>query len=116
MDFNLEDRYGMFCQRMANCMFYAAIFPVGAMIAMVGLIITFFVAKNQLVRFCSIPKLSFRLGKLVVSFNLYRIILLPFSLVSTVLVMLLIFIFTSKIPRMTQYTPLFWLLLLCPFQ
>jgi len=47
-------------------MFFAAIFPIGAIITAIGLIITFVVSKNQLIHFCSIPRHSFRLGKLIV--------------------------------------------------
>lgn len=66
MDFDLEERYGLLCQRLMNCMFYAAIFPVGAIITLIGITITFVIAKYQLVKVCSIPRHSFRLGKLIV--------------------------------------------------
>jgi uncharacterized protein YacL len=50
---------------MMNCAFYAAIFPVGAIITAIGIIITYFISKYQLLKNCAIPRHSFRLGKLV---------------------------------------------------
>lgn len=51
---------------MLNCVFYSAIFPVGAIITAVGLVITYIISKYQLVYNCAIPRHSFRLGKRVV--------------------------------------------------
>jgi hypothetical protein len=56
-----------------NCLFYAAVFPEGVIITLIGLIITYWLSKWWLVKFCCIPKLSFRMGKMIVKIVLFRI-------------------------------------------
>ena len=46
-----------------NCLFYAAIFPFGILITIVGMIITYWSSKLWLINLCSMPKFSFRIGK-----------------------------------------------------
>lgn len=65
-EFDLEDYYGLLCSRLTNCFFYAAIFPIGALITGAGLVLTYFASKYILIKYSSIPKLSFRLGILIV--------------------------------------------------
>ncbi len=51
---------------MTNCLFYAAVFPVGILITFFGLGLTYWISKWWLIKYCSIPKYSYRLGKLIV--------------------------------------------------
>lgn len=66
-DFDLEDRYGLLCLRLTNCFFYAGIFPFGALITAIGLGLTYFTSKYVLRKHSSLPKISFRLGILIVT-------------------------------------------------
>jgi len=50
------------------CFFYASIFPVGALLTGLGLIISYFLGKKMLIKYCSIPRLSFKLGMLIVNY------------------------------------------------
>jgi hypothetical protein len=47
-------------------MFYAAVFPLGIIITFLGLTLTYWTSKIWLVKYCSIPKYSHKLGQLVV--------------------------------------------------
>jgi hypothetical protein len=51
-------------------MFYAAIFPIGIIITIVGMFITFWSSKWWILNYCSLPRFSFRLGRHMVFNNL----------------------------------------------
>jgi hypothetical protein len=57
-----------------NCLFYASVFPIGIVITVVGLIFSYWIDKWWLVRYCCIPKYSFRLGKMIVNICIVRIV------------------------------------------
>ena len=67
----LDERYALVCQLFMNCLFYAAIFPVGILITIVGMTITFWSSKWWLVNNSSMPKFSFKIGKHIVSYSPY---------------------------------------------
>ena len=71
IDFMLDERYAIITQLFMNCMFYAAVFPVGILITIVGMLITYWSSKAWLLNFCSLPRFSYRLGKHIV--NIYQI-------------------------------------------
>ena len=58
---------------MSMCFFYASIFPVGALISSIGLVISYFLGKKMLITHCSIPRISFKLGILIVIYYLNRL-------------------------------------------
>lgn len=66
MDFKLDERYALLSQLIMNCMFYAAIFPIGILITIIGMGITFWSSKWWIVRYCSLTKFSYRLGRHIV--------------------------------------------------
>lgn len=71
-DFCLEDRYGLLCSRLTMCFFYAGIFPIGALVTLIGLLLTYGTSKYVLCKHSALPKLSFRLGILIVTSNRLR--------------------------------------------
>lgn len=75
MDFKLDERYALLSQLIMNCMFYAAIFPIGILITIIGMGITFWSSKWWIVRYCSLTKFSYRLGRhIVIYFGYCRIL------------------------------------------
>lgn len=69
-NFDLCARYSTVIQIITNSIFYAAVFPVGVLITMIGLFLTYWINKWWLLKHCSIPKLSYRLGRLVVNLSI----------------------------------------------
>ena len=58
-----------------NCMFYAAIFPIGILITIIGMMITYWSSKWWIVNYCSLTKFSYKLGRHIVSFEvIFRIL------------------------------------------
>lgn len=51
---------------LTNSIFYAAVFPIGLILSFIGLVVAYWISKMWLIKYCSIPKYSYRLGKLVV--------------------------------------------------
>lgn len=64
----MNARYSVVIELLGNAVFYAAVFPVGLIITFFGLILAYWTSKWWLIRYCSIPKFSHRLGRLVVIF------------------------------------------------
>lgn len=57
-----------------NCMFYAAIFPIGIVITIIGMIITYWSSKWWILNYSSVPKFSYRLSQHIVILHIiYRI-------------------------------------------
>lgn len=48
-------------------MFYAAIFPIGIVITIIGMFITYWSSKWWILNYCSTPKFSFKLGTCIVN-------------------------------------------------
>jgi hypothetical protein len=69
-DFELHSKFGKIIQIVSNAVFYAAIFPLGLIFTICGLLLTYWSSKAFLVQFCSIPKQSYRLGRLAVMIDL----------------------------------------------
>lgn len=69
-DFELHSKFVKVIQIVSNAAFYAAVFPLGLVITMAGLVLTYWSSKIFLVKYCTIPKQSYRLGRLVVIFIL----------------------------------------------
>ena len=64
----LDERYAIATQLFMNCIFYAAVFPIGIFITMAGMLITYWSSKAWLLRYCSLPKFTFRIGRHIVIF------------------------------------------------
>lgn len=71
----LDQRYALVAQLIMNCMFYAAIFPIGVLITILGMIVTYWSSKWWLLNYCSLPRFSHRLGRHIVHITLCRIFL-----------------------------------------
>lgn len=70
--FMLDERYAIATQLFMNCMFYAAVFPFGVLITIIGMTITFWSSKWWLLNYCSLPKFSFRIGRNIVILIIFR--------------------------------------------
>lgn len=66
MDFMLDERYALIEQLVMNCMFYAAIFPIGIIITILGMVVAYWSSKWWILKYCSLPKFSYKLGRHVV--------------------------------------------------
>ena len=64
----LDERYAIVTQLFMNCMFYAAVFPIGIIVTMGGMLITYWSSKAWLLNYCSLPRFTFRMGRHIVSF------------------------------------------------
>lgn len=99
-----------------NCIFYAAIFPIGIIITVVGLFISYWSSKWWILNYCSLPKFSFRLGRHIVNIYItkyYRIIYHVFSHVFMQLGILPIYIWLENKCNLIGCIPFILLLLRC---
>jgi hypothetical protein len=58
---------------MMMTVFYAAVFPLGSLFAIISLIANYYVNKYMLLRHCQIFRVSFKIGRRIVIRDLYRI-------------------------------------------
>ena len=59
----------MILEIVTNSIFYAAVFPIGLVVTFFGLILAYWTSKWWLIKYCSIPKYSYRLGRLAVNYS-----------------------------------------------
>lgn len=100
----LDERYALIAQLIMNCMFYAAIFPIGVIITIVGMFVTYWSSKWWLLNYCCLPKFSHRLGRHIVHVYLFRIYLAAYFLLFMRLGMLLICIWYKNKEILREFT------------
>lgn len=101
----LDQRYALVAQLIMNCMFYAAIFPIGVLITIVGMIVTYWSSKWWLLNYCRLPRFSHRLGRHIVHIFLPRIFLAVYFQLFMHLAMLQICTWSENRFNLIGHTP-----------
>mgnify|MGYP000964731717 FL=1 len=81
--FELEFKYSVVSKLIMMTMFFAGIFPLGALFAIFGLLLSYYVNKYMLLRHSQLFKVSYRIGRRAVQLTRRRIESIVFCLGST---------------------------------